>query len=861
MAITGATRLEGRIVLENLTDSPIALNDFNPSLRGSYSLSAPGLAADSTAFPPLLPDIPPFSVQAFDGETDFAGPDSFELGPDVLNSNGSVSLGIAPGQGDLTPYVGAGTFNVTFDPTGVAETNDNNANFATLTEVNSGALVSVVYTYEEYSISGNVLHGCPNDPLAMLAADGGVVLALSGVDTAGNPIAPIQTTTAADGTFSFVGVPAGTYNVTQVTAVPGRFDGPEFVNGVRQANSIGSDSIGQIVVGGDVLSVSGITFTDYDAQTVTGSIFVDANDNGVRDPGEAPQANVNVVLSGLNYTGNAITPRSVTTDADGNFTIANVPPALFSDGNFQPYNLNVNTPDMTGFRFVSITDDRCAPVAFSEAGALNSISGRVLHGCPPGAQDPLIGEAGVVLTLTGTDAMGNPVGPIQTTTLADGSFSFQGLRPGTYSVAQSTMAAGRVDGPEYVVENGVMRIIASGTDTIDGIVLTTGDTTPGVYAFVDYDANPITGTIYRDSNANGSQESDEVGFFNQTVILTGTDFNGNAIAPISTTTNGAGQFLFPNVAPGNYAIQVVEPDPFGDRAVVATAGPCSTLTINLNQGQGLQCVSVTPRVLGIHNQPTVVLFGFNAPIDPTRAQDVSNYAITTAGRDGRFGTADDRSIPIASASYDPNLQIAMVVPSQRLALGQAYSLFVRGPGGLFEDTSRGLVGVDGTGCGDYQAILERGTHVHFTEADGDRVSYGITQGGVLELYRSPNGDAAQLYALNGTAFTPGLNARSYLQGGVIRRPTGNGTTVLPTLLTAEPSLQIRLNPSRFSVLNRLNVPSATAALPTREGLFVARSQRAPARIAVAAAAAAPDLSITAQIPSFNGWGLLAPKRP
>ena len=75
--------------------------------------------------------------------------------------------------------------------------------------------------------------------------------------------------------------------------------------------------------------------------------------------------------------------------------------------------------------------------------------------------------------------------------------------------------------------------------------------------------------------------------------------------------------------------------------------------------------------LGVHHQTTRIVLGFTKDLDPSRAQDLSNYTITLPGRDGRFGTADDRVIPLRSAVYDPVTRTVTLTTSHQLALQTA----------------------------------------------------------------------------------------------------------------------------------------------------------------------------------------------
>ena len=102
------------------------------------------------------------------------------------------------------------------------------------------------------------------------------------------------------------------------------------------------------VITGVVLPSRG-QFTDYNfgerrtGSAVTGYVYVDSNNNGVRDPGEAAIGSVTVRLTGIDATGAAVTMTRVTgvdgafrfdTPASGpaGYTITETQPSGFTDG-------------------------------------------------------------------------------------------------------------------------------------------------------------------------------------------------------------------------------------------------------------------------------------------------------------------------------------------------------------------------------------------------------------------------------------------------------------------------------------------------------------------------------------------------
>jgi hypothetical protein len=112
--------------------------------------------------------------------------------------------------------------------------------------------------------------------------------------------------------------------------------------------------------------------------------------------------------------------------------------------------------------------------------------------------------------------------------------------------------------------------------------------------------------------------------------------------------------------------------------------------------------------IGFHAQPTQVVLTFTGHLDPGTTANLVNYHILSPGRDGGFGTRDDRTIAIASATYDPATKTVTLTPKHRLNLHRRYMLILNGstPTGI-SDVSGNLLDGNGDGKpgGDYVATL------------------------------------------------------------------------------------------------------------------------------------------------------------
>src|SRR5207245_1055633 len=195
--------------------------------------------------------------------------------------------------------------------------------------------------------------------------------------------------------------------------------------------------------------------------TVSGSVFVDLNNDGLRQGGESGIGSVTLTLTGTDTTGTAVNV-TTTTAADGSYsftgvrasnasgyTITETQPAGYADG--------LDAKNGVVIAGSNTTDVISAVVLAAGATAANNTFGE-LGGTVSGSvfvdlnNDGLrqAGESGigsVTITLTGTDTTGAAVS-LSTTTAADGSYSFAGLRASNasgYTVTE-TQPAGYLDG-------------------------------------------------------------------------------------------------------------------------------------------------------------------------------------------------------------------------------------------------------------------------------------------------------------------------------------------------------------------------------------------------------------------------------
>ncbi|MFM7128294.1 MAG: hypothetical protein ACKO0V_02930, partial [bacterium] len=103
---------------------------------------------------------------------------------------------------------------------------------------------------------------------------------------------------------------------------------------------------------------------------------------------------------------------------------------------------------------------------------------------------------------------------------------------------------------------------------------------------------------------------------------------------------------------------------------------------------------------GYHAQPTTLVASFSQPLDATAAGNVANYVLTSARADGRFGTRDDKNIPLASASYNTaSNSVTLRLVQKNIPLRHVYALSINGtPTAGLQNTGGVFLGGQGVGA-------------------------------------------------------------------------------------------------------------------------------------------------------------------
>jgi uncharacterized repeat protein (TIGR01451 family) len=294
---------------------------------------------------------------------------------------------------------------------------------------------------------------------------------------------PLVGTTATDaqGNYLFAGLAAGTYSVCQPGQPVGTSNGittpgtNQAVNG--STGSAGSasnptDTTSQIIgivlnADGGAGEVSGSVnnnFAETIPSSISGKVFLDRNNDGNVN---GTDAGIPGQIIELWKDGSKVT--ETTTDADGNYRFDDLPPGDYTviqpaqpdgtsngktTGGVVPNGTpgTGSNPATTSSQIATIKlppNTQSTGNNFAELPGDRSISGQVfIDFGDDGALTPADGDKGIggqEIRLTGTDTNGNTV-ERTTTTAADGSYRFDNLPEGTYTVTQPGQPDGTTNG-------------------------------------------------------------------------------------------------------------------------------------------------------------------------------------------------------------------------------------------------------------------------------------------------------------------------------------------------------------------------------------------------------------------------------
>jgi hypothetical protein len=367
---------------------------------------------------------------------------------------------------------------------------------------------------------------------------------------------PLQTAvTAADGTFLFNNVSAGTYVLNE--AVPEGF--------TQTVPASGGITLTLVPDGSSLDNIFG-NFPGILKGKISGLKFNDVNGNGLRDTGEPAMPGITFMLQ--NYVpppafGTVV--QTVITDEHGAFEFDDVPFGTYNVIEQIPDGFRVTTPESNGMAKVTVdlAHKTVTDLLFGNQALLASVAGTKFNDLNGnGVLDA--GEPGLPgVTIQLQSATGQIT---STTTDASGNFSFTGVTPGAYTVSE-------------VVPPGYSQTVPGGAGTIAIIPAAGAQITGLLFGNHLGGTASISGTKYLDLDLNGVINGLDRPF--PGIVFTLTDAAGNAV---TTTSAADGTFSFSNLAPGTYVLSETLP-PNTVQTFPGTPTNPKSYTITLAPGQ------------------------------------------------------------------------------------------------------------------------------------------------------------------------------------------------------------------------------------------------------------------------------------
>ena len=443
-----------------------------------------------------------------------------------------------------------------------------------------------------------------------------------------------------DGSWSVGNLFPGEYQVTEVTP-DGYYDGKDAAGTAGGA----AHNPGDLIDG--VFLVAGQAGEEYNFGELLpgglcGYVYVDVNNNGIREDGEEGIPGAEVIL--LDADGNP-TGRTTLTDGTGHYCFPDLEPGEYGVQETQPdgYHDGLDTPGTLGGVAHNPGDlIDVIPIGSDQAGKEYNFGERLLVGLTgyvyadddnDGVMDP--GEAGIAgAELTLLDADGISTG-MTTTTDATGFYRFDDLAPGVYGVAEA-QPDGYYDGLDTAGDAG--GTAHNPGDLITGAVLAGGIIAEN-YNFGELRPTQISGNVFVDLDGDCIPDPKETRIGGVTVYL----LNASGERIDSTQTNANGEYRFDNLKPGTYGLEEIQPSDYldgNDRVgsaggILAANDLMAEITLQAGtKGVDYNFCEIVPATISgyvFQDGPTIQLMYFESAPDPATV------------RDGQF-TSDDTPI-------------------------------------------------------------------------------------------------------------------------------------------------------------------------------------------------------------------------
>ncbi|MHB8861019.1 MAG: SdrD B-like domain-containing protein [Pirellulaceae bacterium] len=368
-----------------------------------------------------------------------------------------------------------------------------------------------------------------------------------------------QTQTDAAGHYAFAGLVPGMYSVIEITPAG-------MIDAGANAGTVGTTVRGRVVDANTITDIQlhpGDQGYEYDfcehlPSSLSGYVYHDRNDNGVREGGEEAIAGVTVTLYQQDGTQLAVTQ----TNAQGRYEFTALSAGLYRLVESQPAHWldGRDTPGtIEGRPSGSIVGNDILQVGHLgwRANGVDFNFGELLPGTLQGsvhadldgdghfdANEPAIASVKIELL--------DEHGSVRATTLtnASGEYRFEHILPGRYTVRE-TQPDGYFQGSQRAGSHGGN---ASVIDLISQVPIGS-DQHLTDYDFWEILPGSISGIVFVDPNQNGQRDSGETLLAGVTVQL--LDATGSVVA--TAQTNTVGYYEFKNLRPGDFGVHELQP--------------------------------------------------------------------------------------------------------------------------------------------------------------------------------------------------------------------------------------------------------------------------------------------------------------
>jgi protocatechuate 3,4-dioxygenase beta subunit len=304
---------------------------------------------------------------------------------------------------------------------------------------------------------------------------------------------------------------------------------------------------------------------------ISGYVYHDRNDDGIRDRGEEGIAAVTVQVIPLSTVDDQA-PLTVITDSSGFYHVSGLAPGMYRVVEVQQPEGYLDGKDTAGTISGTLVGTAAnesiesillgggqAGIEYNFGELLPaSIGGRVQLSTRDGdcfgvnfEHEPV--EGATILLIDGD---GNVIA--ETTTDANGQYEFTGLAPGTYGIVEITPDGLLNGGAQVGSLGGELGSLDLG-DSITEIDLGSGNSGEN-YNFCEREPAKISGHVFDDHDNDGAREAEEAGIAD--VLVTLYDAQGHVVA--TTTTDENGYYEFCDLEAGIYTLRETQPGDYID---------------------------------------------------------------------------------------------------------------------------------------------------------------------------------------------------------------------------------------------------------------------------------------------------------